>query len=74
MEKIIAMEIGTWLIFIIIISIFILILIWCYIKSAVKTGTKEAIQEIVKEYNLLEYTKNYTEQKISENRPDSKIH
>lgn len=61
MSKLITMEIGTWLLFIIVITILVLILIWQYIKSAVKAGAKEAIEETLKIQKLTENTVNKTE-------------
>lgn len=43
MNEYIAMEIGTWIVFAIVISIFILILIWLFIRSAIKSGVEGAI-------------------------------
>ena len=64
MSNYITMELGTLAFFLILTAILILILLWQFIRSAVKAGTKEAIEEVLKNQKLAEDTINNTNQKI----------
>lgn len=76
MKDLILLNIGSYVLIGILFLIIYICIIWTFIKSAVKAGTKEAIEEILKNKNitLSEQPKNEFQKKESQNRPDNEIH